>query len=66
MLNGLTYDHHEEIDAVDAFAGAMKLAIDEFVTDPIGIPMMPAWVRVEAAIGDFSEKLKEAVEKDNR
>jgi len=44
----------------------MKLAIDEFVTDPIGIPMMPAWVRVEAAIGDFSEKLKEAVEKDNR
>ena len=66
MLNGLTYDRHEEIDAVDAFAGAMKLAIDEFVTDPIGIPMMPAWVRVEAAIGDFSEKLKEAVEKDNR
>jgi len=66
MLNGLTYDRHEEIDAVDAFAGAMKLAIDEFVMDPIGIPMMPAWVRVEAAIGDFSEKLKEAVEKDNR
>jgi len=66
LLNGLNYDRHEEIEAVDAFVGAMKLAIDEFVGDPVGIPMMAAWVRVEAAIGDFSEKLKEAVEKDNR
>ncbi len=66
LLNGLNYDRHEEIEAVDAFVGAMKLAIDEFVGDPVGIPMMAAWVRVEAAIQDFSERLKEAVEKDNR
>ncbi len=66
LLNGLTYDRHEEIEAVDAFVGAMKRAIDEFVGDPIGIPMMAAWVRVEAAIQNFSEKLKEAVEEDNR
>ena len=66
MLNGLTYDRHEEIEAVDAFVGSMKLAIDEFVGDPVGIPMMAAWVRVEAAIRDFSERLNEAVEEDNR
>ncbi len=66
LLNGLTYDRHEEIEAVEAFVGAMKLAIDEFVRDPVGIPMMPAWVRVEAAIGNFSERLNEAVEQDNR
>ncbi|OHE17141.1 MAG: glycosyl transferase [Syntrophobacterales bacterium GWC2_56_13] len=66
MLNGLTYDRHEEIEAVDAFVGSMKLAIDEFVSDPVGIPMMAAWVRVEAAIRDFSERLNEAVEEDNR
>jgi glucosyl-3-phosphoglycerate synthase len=66
LLNGLTYDRHEEIEAVDAFVGSMKLAIDEFVGDPVGIPMMAAWVRVEAAIRDFSERLNEAVEEDNR
>jgi len=66
LLNGLIYDRHEEIEAVDAFVGAMKLAIDEFVGDPVGIPMMAAWVRVEAAIRDFSERLNEAVEEDNR
>jgi glucosyl-3-phosphoglycerate synthase len=66
LLNGLTYDRHEEIEAVDAFVEAMKLAIGEFVNDPVGIPMMPAWVRVEAAIRDFSERLKDAVEEDNR
>ena len=66
LLNGLTYDRHEEIEAVDAFVGSMKLAIDEFVGDPIGIPMMAAWVRVEAAIRNFSERLFAAVEEDNR
>lgn len=66
LLNGLTYDRHEEIEAVDAFVGSMKLAIDEFVSDPVGIPMMAAWVRVEAAIRDFSERLNEAVEEDNK
>ncbi|MBA4421818.1 MAG: glycosyl transferase [Syntrophus sp. (in: bacteria)] len=66
LLNGLIYDRHEEIESVDAFVGSMKLAIDEFVGDPVGIPMMAAWVRVEAAIRNFSERLNEAVEEDNR
>jgi len=66
LLNGLTYDRHKEIEAVDAFGDSLKLAIDEFVKDPVGIPMLPGWVRVVAAIQDFSDRLYDAVEEDNR
>lgn len=66
LLNGLKYDRHGEIEAVEAFAGSLRTAMKEFVKNPIGIPMMPAWVRVEAAIPDFSERICEAVEADNR
>jgi len=65
-LNGLIYDRHEEIEAVDAFVGSLRLAVEEFVKDPIGIPMLAAWVRIAAAIPDFSERLNVAVEQDNR
>lgn len=66
LLNGLSYDRHGEIEAVDAFVGSLKAAISEFVADPVGIPMMAAWVRITAAIPDFAERLHEAVEADNR
>ena len=66
LLNGLIYDRHEEIEAVDAFVGSLKLAIQEFIKDPVDIPMMAAWVRVVAAIQDFSDRLFDAVEEDNR
>lgn len=66
LLNGLKYDRHGEIEAAEAFTNSLKTAMREFVKNPTGIPMMPAWVRVEAAIPDFSEKICEAVESDNR
>ncbi|MFH1079779.1 MAG: glycosyl transferase [Pseudomonadota bacterium] len=66
LLNGLTYDRHGEIDAVEAFTESLGRAMKEFVKNPVGIPMMPAWVRVAAAIPDFSDKILEAVELDNR
>lgn len=66
LLNGLTYDRHEEIEAVDAFVGSLRFAVEEFMKDPIGIPMLAAWVRIAAAIPDFTERLNEAVEQDNR
>lgn len=31
-----------------------------------GIPMLPAWVRIAAAIPDFQERLNACVEEDNR
>ncbi|EKD22304.1 MAG: glucosyl-3-phosphoglycerate synthase [uncultured bacterium] len=51
---------------MDAFVGSLKLAIQEFIKDPVDIPMMAAWVRVVAAIQDFSDRLFYAVEEDNR
>lgn len=66
LLNGLTYDRHEEIVAIDAFVNSLHMAIEEFMADPVGIPMLSSWTRIEAAIPDFSERLNDAVEKDNK
>jgi glucosyl-3-phosphoglycerate synthase len=66
LLNGLAYDRHAEIEAVEAFVESLKVAMKEFVEDPVGIPMLSAWVRVDAAIPDFSERLRDAVERDNQ
>jgi glucosyl-3-phosphoglycerate synthase len=66
LLNGLAYDRHAEIEAIEAFVDCLKTAFEEFVKDPVGIPMLSAWVRIEAAIPDFSDRLRDAVEQDNR
>ncbi|MBN1627505.1 MAG: glycosyl transferase [Deltaproteobacteria bacterium] len=66
LLNGLTYDRHSEIEATEAFVESLKTAMEEFVKDPVGIPMLCAWVRIAAAIPDFSERLRDAVEEDNK
>ncbi|WP_029520759.1 glycosyl transferase [Persephonella sp. IF05-L8] len=65
LINGLEYDRHAEIEAIEAFVEALKLAEDDFRNDPIGVPLMSAWVRVRAALPDISEKLIAAVEADN-
>jgi glucosyl-3-phosphoglycerate synthase len=66
LINGLSYDRHEEGDAVEAFVTSLRCAIAEFVADPVGIPMLPAWVRIAAAIPDFQDRLSACVEADNR
>ena len=65
LINGLKYDRHSEIEAVETFVEAIKNAQREFTANPIQIPMLPAWTRVRAAIPDFHERLKEAVESNN-
>jgi glucosyl-3-phosphoglycerate synthase len=66
LINGLSYDRHEEIDAVEAFISSLRCAVAEFVADPVGIPMLPAWVRIAAAIPDFQDRLNACVTEDNR
>ncbi len=66
LVNGLEYDRHQEVAAVEAFVLSLKMAIDEFIRDPVGCPMLAAWKRVSAAIPDFSSRLYDAVEEDNR
>jgi glucosyl-3-phosphoglycerate synthase len=65
LINCLKYDRHAEIAATEIFVEALKRAIEEFMADPVGIPLLSAWVRVRAAIPDFHKRLAEAVDEDN-
>lgn len=65
QLNGLEYNRHDEIEAVESFVTAIKLARDDFEENPLGSPSLSAWVRVRAGIPGFTKRLKEAVDLDN-
>jgi glucosyl-3-phosphoglycerate synthase len=65
MINGLTFDRHEEETAVETFAQALKLAAEEFFADPLGTPPLPNWNRVNSALPTFLEALRAEVEADN-
>jgi glucosyl-3-phosphoglycerate synthase len=60
-INGLSYDRHLEERTLEAFGRGLALACRRHVEDPLGVPMMPSWDRVHAAIPDFPEMLREAV-----
>jgi len=63
-INGLPFDRHQELLAVRAFTNAIRLAADEYLRDPLGIPLISNWNRVTSAIPNFFDELKEAVDKD--
>lgn len=65
-INGLLYDRHAEVTAVEAFIKGIQMAAKEFLDDPLGAPEIPNWNRVTSAIPDFLDRLKEAVTEDNR
>lgn len=65
-INRLVYDQHQEGQAVEAFARAIQLAIEGFLADPLGVPLIPNWNRVLAAIPDFLTRLRDAVDQDNK
>jgi len=64
MLNGLKFDRHGEEIAVATFAGSLQRASAEFIAEPRGIPLIPNWNRVLAAVPEFFELLMDAVDKD--
>ncbi len=66
MLNGLKFDRHAEEEAVAVFARGLRAAAAEFIENPRGLPLIPNWNRVLAAIPEFFELLQDAVEKDSR
>lgn len=65
MIDGLSFDRHEEEVAVETFVQSIRLAAESFMEDPLGVPLIPNWNRVVAALPDFFEELKAAVEADN-
>jgi glucosyl-3-phosphoglycerate synthase len=66
MLNGLDFDRHSEELAVATFAKSLRQAAEEFIEDPLGLPLIPNWNRVIAALPDFFEQLLAAVEEDTK
>ncbi len=65
MLNGLDFDRHAEESAVEAFARGVQIASKQFLDDPLGVPLIPNWNRVVAAVPDIFDNLREAVRADN-
>ena len=66
MLNGLKFDRHAEELAVTVFARSLSAAAAEFVRDPRGLPLIPNWNRVLAAVPEFFDLLQDAVEREPR
>ena len=61
LINGLEFDRHEEIEAVESYAEILRIAEQRFQADPIGAPLMASWTRIRAALPEFPGKLADAV-----
>jgi glucosyl-3-phosphoglycerate synthase len=61
VMNELAYDRHEEEHAVQTFVSALRTSIEEFRTDPLGVPLVPNWARVWSGVPDAGARLMAAV-----
>ncbi len=64
-LNGLKYPRHEEETAVTTFVRSIRVASRSFLDDPLGVPHISNWNRVESALPSFLDEMREAVRLDN-
>lgn len=64
-LNGLRYPRHEEETAVATFVRSIRIATEAFQKDPLWTPLIPNWNRIESALPDFLDELRELVLLDN-
>ena len=65
LMNGLKYDSHMEEKAVELFALNIMKAGESFFENPMDTPFIPTWSRVNSAIPNFMNRLKQKVELDN-
>jgi len=65
LIDDLAFDRHIEEVAVETFAKGIRLAAHSFMDDPLGIPLIPNWNRITAALPSFLDELKAMVEEDN-
>ncbi|MGH7856959.1 MAG: glycosyl transferase, partial [Candidatus Binatia bacterium] len=61
MINGLRFDRHAEEIEVQTFAASLRAAIEDFLADPAGPPLVPNWARVWAGVPDAGAMLRSAV-----
>ncbi|MCH9813245.1 MAG: glycosyl transferase [Epsilonproteobacteria bacterium] len=65
-VNGLHYDRHKEISAIQEFTESLRLANEDFNDDPMGVPALSAWTAVRSVLPNFTYQFKEAVELDKK
>jgi len=65
IMNGLSVDTHQEEASVEMFAKNIMDAGQDFLENPMDIPFIPSWNRVQSAMPDVFERLYQAVEEDN-
>lgn len=66
LIDGLVFDRHKEEVAVESFAKAIRMASEAYLEDPLGLPLIPNWNRITAALPGFLEEIQAEVEADNR
>ncbi len=64
LMNGLRYDRHSEIQAIELFAQNIIDAGIEFLENSKSTPFLPSWKRVVSAMPDIFNKLVDAVSAD--
>ena len=64
-FNALDFDRKKEIEAVETFEQSLSKACQEFITDPLGVPSLSAWISVRSVLPEISEQFIETVQKDN-
>lgn len=62
-MNGLPkFDRHQELGAIELFAGALDRAFQEFQDHLFGSPLIPEWRRIEVALEGVMPELVQAFE----
>ena len=65
-INTLGFDRHEESLSIETFTHGLKIAAGVIMKDPLGVPLISSWDRVIAAVPEILDKVREAVDEDNR
>jgi glucosyl-3-phosphoglycerate synthase len=65
-INTLGFDRHEESLSIETFTHGLKIAAEVIMKDPLGVPLISSWNRVIAAVPEILDKVREAVDEDNR
>ena len=65
MINGLKYDRHSEEKTIEVFLKSIIIAGDQFLANPMELPMIPGWTRIESALPEFMPTLKQVVDEEN-
>jgi len=66
VINGLSYDRHQEESQAEAFVRCIESAGAQFLETPMEVPYIPNWNRVVSAVPNIFQLLIQVVEEDNR